>query len=124
VQGGFPVNFNRKPWNVPADKIEVTQGLLLGSCLQAIHCAKKLADDGITMNRGSRYALNVAVQRYVALHWLPRQANEAYPGDYRDLFDNLNWIQKNSGGNLCPDSPLAASFSPVRTACLPFKAKL
>jgi|GEM_PF-1600716 len=124
VQGGFPVNFNRKPCNVPADKIEVTQGLLLGSCLQAIYCAKKLADDGVTMNRGSRYALNAAVQRYVALHWLPRQENEAYPADYRDLFDNLSWIQKNSGGNPCPDRTLATSFSPVRTACLPFKAKL
>lgn len=111
IQGGFPINFDRKPWNVPAHKIEVTQGLLLGGCLQAIHSVKKLIDDGHTMNRGSRQILNPIIQRYVASHWLPRQEKEAYPADYLSLFQDLNWIEKNSGGTYYPDPTLEAYFS-------------
>lgn len=110
LQYGFPVNFDRTPSNVPANKIEITQGLLLGGCLQAIHCAKKLVDDGITMNCGSRQILNPIIQRYVASHWLPRQAKEDYPSEYLTLFNDLNWMEKNSGGKYYPDATLEACF--------------
>jgi S-adenosylhomocysteine hydrolase len=99
LQGGFPINFDRNPWNVPANSIEVTQGLLLGSCYQAISNATKPINDGTTINHGTRQALHPLIQKYVATHWLSRQTAELDSMDkYVTFFSDTNAIEKNSGG--------------------------
>ena len=67
------------------------------------------------MNHGSRQSLNLAIQRYVALHWLPRQEKEAYPAECLTVFDDLKWIEKNSGGQYYRDVGLEACFTPTPT---------
>lgn len=119
LRGGFPVNFDRTPWNVPASKIEVTQGLLLGSCMQAIRQAVTLIDDGNTTNRGSRQMLNASIQRYVALHWMHRQEGGSCPREYFSTFQDENWIEKNSGGEHQRDMALEACFNSVTLAASP-----
>lgn len=98
VGGGYPFNFDKTPWNVPAESIEVTQGLLLGGCIQAILVATQPVGDGVTVNQGSHQSLDSYIQQYVAQHWLPRQPKGSYPDSYMMLFNNVMWIQKNSGG--------------------------
>ncbi|HEV2613255.1 MAG TPA: NAD(P)-dependent oxidoreductase [Gammaproteobacteria bacterium] len=104
LQGGFPINFDRNPWNVPANSIEVTQGLLLGGCLQAILCATKAINDGKTINHiGSRQALHPLLQKYVAIHWLKRQKDYAHLEKNLAFFSDVQAIEKNSGG-IAPES--------------------
>jgi len=111
LQGGFPFNFDRNPWNVPAEDIEVTQGLLLGACIQAVTCATKPVHDGITINRGSRQILNPLIQSYVALHWLSRRSKNDYPENYKELFKTFEWIKRNSGGEYYENAFLNNCFS-------------
>lgn len=131
LQGGFPFNFDRNPWNVPAKDIEVTQGLLLGACIQAVTCATKPIHDGKTINRGTRQTLNPLIQSYVALHWLSRRPKNEYPANYHELFKILEWIQKNSGGEYYENNFLNQCFQIVSNndhqaiqACHTSRAKL
>lgn len=112
LQGGFPFNFDRKPWNVPARDIEVTQGLLFGSCIQAISSATKPIEDGTTINRGSRQSLNPLIQHYVALRWLSKQKEGRYPHKIIEAFSDLQWIQKSSGGEYHENSFITMCFNP------------
>lgn len=111
LQGGFPINFNRKPWNVPANQIEVTQGLLLGGCIQAILNAKKLVGDGVTINKSTKHqSLNPYIQYFVANHWLSRHQDLQYAMKYKEIFKNIEWVKRNSGGVFFANELIEQSF--------------
>jgi S-adenosylhomocysteine hydrolase len=128
LRGGFPINFDRKPWNVPADQIELTQGLLLGGFIQAATVASKPVNDSFTINRGSRQALDVHLQRYAALHWLQHQSVEKWPLKYQEAFSSLEWIAGNSDGGKYKSTFLTECFKELPKAVeeqvTPLRAKL
>ncbi|MBA3723231.1 MAG: hypothetical protein H0W88_12635, partial [Parachlamydiaceae bacterium] len=90
AKGGFPMNFNREPWNVPANDIEVTQGLLLGSCIQAILNASSLLIDGFNASKLSRMKLDPYLQRFVLNHWIPRQPEGRYSEEHIKQFESID----------------------------------
>lgn len=110
LQGGFPFNFDRKPWNVPAEDIEVTQGLLLGSCVQAMLCANKPKQDSHTINRGDRQILNPYIQQFVALHWLARQRADRYSHKVLDIFSDIHCIKQKSGSGIYKEDQVLLEF--------------
>ncbi|KYQ92837.1 hypothetical protein DLAC_05421 [Tieghemostelium lacteum] len=110
LRGGFPFNFDRTPFSVPAKSIEVTRGLLLAACIQAITCAHKLEEGEFIINRPNRQCLNPMMQSYVALHWLCRQPSEKYDPGLMKIFEDVIWIQKNSGGKPCSDPDIEKHF--------------
>lgn len=106
--GGYPVNFDRTPWNVPANDIELTQCLMLGSFIQAAICAEKPVGDGKTLNKISRQMLNPYLQRYVVNLWKQRPENlEKYVSDQFRLFNDIGWISDNSGGTYYESKPIS-----------------
>lgn len=107
LKGGFPVNFDREPWNVPAKDIEVTQGLLLAASIQAILTARKPINDGVTVNQPKRHMLDPYLQQRVLREWLKYQPNGRYPQDLLSNFDNIEWIKDNSGGIYYPNPTLS-----------------
>ncbi|MCK4870909.1 MAG: hypothetical protein KAS93_07355 [Gammaproteobacteria bacterium] len=97
--GGYPVNFDRAPWNVPAEDIELTQCLMLGAFIQATICAVKPVGDGVTLNKISRQMLDPNMQSYIVNIWKQISNNkEKYSSDVFRLFENAGWITDNSGG--------------------------
>lgn len=110
LKSGFPINFDRHPWNVPAKDIEVTQGLLLGACIQAILMASKPIADGITINQQKRQMLDPYVQQRVLTEWLKHQRPQRYPQELLDNFNSIEWIIENSGGEYYPNSTLSNGF--------------
>lgn len=99
-KSGFPVNFDRKPWNVPARDIEITQGLLLSACLQAITTAMKKMD---TQDEKKRQMLAPHLQQIVLKEWLKGQSAEHYSKELLDKFNDIEWIKTNSGGVYYPN---------------------
>jgi S-adenosylhomocysteine hydrolase len=110
LKGGFPVNFDREPWNVPAKDIEVTQGLLLGASIQAILTARKPIKDGFTLNQPKRHMLDPYLQQRVLREWLKYQPNQRYSQELLSNFDNIEWIIANSGGTYYPNPKLSNCF--------------
>ncbi len=98
VRGGYPFNFNGKPWNVPANEIEPTQGALLGAVIQAMVCAKKPIDGGLTINQNERLMLDPSIQQFVVEKWRRAPAAAEHPTALLDCFNQPEWIKKNSGG--------------------------
>jgi S-adenosylhomocysteine hydrolase len=96
--GGFPINFDGSPWNVPANDIAITQGLLLNACVQALFLDSKLVADGIFINKHSRYCLDPYAQKATFKIWAALQHNRSYEQQFLDAFDDIDWIAKNSGG--------------------------
>lgn len=111
VRGGYPFNFNGKPWNVPANEIEPTQGTLLGAVIQAVICAKKPSNDGFTVNRTERLMLDPHIQRFVIETWRKTPAATQHPRELLDYFSQLEWTKKNSGGAYCPKDLIRQCFS-------------
>lgn len=109
LSGGFPINFDRKPWNVPASDIEVTQGLLFGACLQAMRCATTPVGDGWTVN-GHKLCLNPHIQRYVATMWGGKQPQKRYPEGFFSRFHDVDFIAAKSGGAYKADHLLEQVF--------------
>jgi S-adenosylhomocysteine hydrolase len=124
ASGGFPINFDRKPGNVPAHDIEVTQGLLLGGCIQAILTASKPIGDGTTINHASRQSLDPYIQRYVVNHWINNQPSDRYKKELISCFQDIEWIKRNSGGKYCENSILYECFADTTEMILNLKAKL
>lgn len=78
LKGGFPFNFDRQPWNVTAQDIAMTQGLLFGACIQAILAIQRFSTLSPSTpqlhqhfkNEPSRQMLNPYLQRQVAKFWI------------------------------------------------------
>jgi len=100
ANGGFPFNFDRRPWNVPAHDIELTQGLMLISCMEGQLRASKPADSTLTCS--NRYMLSPTLQRLAVDFWQKRHADGRYPEELltRD-FQSIEWIKSQSGNGLC-----------------------
>lgn len=117
AKGGFPINFNRNPWNVPANDIEVTQGLLLGSCVQAMMSASSLVIDGFNTSKLSRRKLDPYLQRFVLNHWMQRQPEGRYSEEHIKQFESIDWINENSGGDYVENELMKDLFSEVKNYC-------
>ncbi|MCE3238746.1 MAG: D-2-hydroxyacid dehydrogenase [Gammaproteobacteria bacterium] len=111
VRGGYPFNFNGKPWNVPANEIEPTQGILLGAVIQAVTCAKKPSGDGFTINRAKRLMLDPSIQQFVIAKWRQTPAATHHSEELLDCFNQPEWIKQNSGGEYCPNDLINQCFS-------------
>lgn len=98
INGGYPLNFDGKPWNVPAPEIEPTQVALLGAVVQAIFCARKPINDGKTINRPEHLMLLPEIQRFIGQMWRKNDVAKQYSQPLLDCFTDLEWIKKNSGG--------------------------
>lgn len=101
-QGGFPFNFDKKPWNVPAKDIEVTQCCLLGAVMQA----------GLIENNRIRYKiepqqqLNSYIQSFIVTLWGEKERQSSanrFDQDTIDKFKIPNWIEEKSGRASCVD---------------------
>lgn len=111
AKGGFPMNFNKEPWNVPANDIEVTQGLLLGSCIQAMQSAHMIATDGFNVSKLSRRKLDPYLQRFVLNNWILRQPVGRYSDEHIKQFESIDWINENSGGDYVENEFMKSIFS-------------
>lgn len=107
---GFPFNFDREPWNVPAEDIELTQACLLSSVLQASLIARAPNGNG-AINRPEMYSLNPYLQSFIVHQWGQRQSNQTrYPAGFLGNFNSIPWIVKNSGGRYLPSPALEKCF--------------
>jgi hypothetical protein len=103
--GGYPANFHdRMPWNVPADKIAVTQGAMLMATIQGMLVASKPIRDGFTINPSLQLCLDPYAQRYVARIWGETQ------GKPLTEFEDLEAILKYSDGEYIPNTQLKSWF--------------
>jgi hypothetical protein len=91
--------------------IQLTRGLIFGACWQAITAAKKLVDDGLTINAPSRQMLNPYIQRYVVRSWKKTQPKDRYTEDLLTCFDDINWIKNNSADNYRQNDFIEQCFS-------------
>ena len=89
LRSGFPVNFDNSPHSVPADRIQVTRGLLFAGVLQA---AQMIRGGDL---EAKKWMLAPSLQRMCVNLW---GAVAAMPSGRvsRDYCD-LEWIAKNSG---------------------------
>ena len=96
-QGGFPFNFDKEPWNVPASDIEVTQCCLLGAVMQA----------AVIENNRIKYKtieplqqLNAYIQSFIVTLWGKREEENGdtrFDPDILNMFKIPSWIEENSG---------------------------
>lgn len=119
ICGGYPINFDGQPWNIPANEIEPTQAMLLSAVIQAIFSASKAIDDGLTANGHERIMLSPELQRFAIGHWRTTPAGNQYSKSALDCFHDLEWIRKNSGGEYCENAILKKiSFTKEETTTL------
>jgi hypothetical protein len=115
VNGGLPINFDKSPECVPANDIQLTRGLLLGGIIQAILSAKKLINDGFTVNKNNLQTLDPLIQSAVVQSWLHYQPPNQYPLQLQKDFANISWIQLNSGGTYHKNEFITHTFSSTQT---------
>ncbi len=94
LRGGFPINFDDSGESVPANDIQLTRALVLGSVLQAIQFFGKSE----ILDKGGVYALDPQIQSFVIREWLKYQPAHRFPKDITDKFQNEEWILEHSGG--------------------------
>lgn len=110
VNGGFPINFNRKKETIAAKDIQLTRGLLFGAFLQALTVATKPADDGLTINSPRLLQLDPFMQKFVVDHWKTYQPEGRYPQSILDAFTSIDYIKDTSGGVYQPNKLLEEHF--------------
>lgn len=95
LRGGFPINFDGSPESVPANKIQVTLGLVLGGLVQAA-----LYNRGSRSEGNSGIMLEPAIQRFVVTSWFEQEPlrKDWYPPNTPAAFGKLDWIRNNSTG--------------------------
>lgn len=124
VGAGYPVNFlvNSRfglTWNVPAQDIAVTQGLLFGAVVQAQLMARRPIADGVTINRALRLKLDENIQNFVVYSWDETEHGCSYPPQLMKKFkEDLGWIRLNSGGTYVENMLLKQIFSHSNTPIL------
>lgn len=102
-QGGFPFNFDRKPWNVPASDIEITQGCLLGAVIQAAI----IDEDRTKYKLQPQQQLNPYIQSFIVARWGDREQKSGinrFDKDTIDMFKVPAFIEEKSGRANCVDS--------------------
>lgn len=110
--GGYPINFDRKVGNVPAYHIEITQALLLGSCIQAQKTPYDLNNPSGKAFFPKRYMLNPNIQSFVAKGFEQLNPNSISPSVSKK-FDNKKCIISLSGGKYCPNPNLEKMFENI-----------
>jgi S-adenosylhomocysteine hydrolase len=94
MRGGFPITFDGSSQPAAANDIQLTQGLLLGALLQAVH----LLPDNPSHNNQTRLMLDPTVQQFITQVWLNEQEPEKYSKELSARFKDREWIKNNSGG--------------------------
>lgn len=97
LSGGFPINFERKAFSVPAHDIAVTRALMLGSCIQA--------GDIITWQQTMPFKrflsimTDINLQLFIAEIYLSAQSDPYYTDTMRENFKHAGYVKANSGGH-------------------------
>lgn len=112
LRGGFPITFDNSGVGAPANKIQLTAGLLFCALIQAI----TLICDPIDANIKGRVMLSPFAQRFVANIW--RKFNPSYfvSPQLTHNFNHIDWIIKNSGGTFY-DLSLMKNYFSVKDSC-------
>ena len=93
-RSGFPITFDNGPQPAPANDIQLTQGLLLCSLIQAVTL---LPDTAINCSR-SRVMLDPFIQQFIAKEWSLTQIVDNYLKEMLQRFHDFHWILSHSGG--------------------------
>ncbi len=94
LRGGMVANFTGAKNSGPANLIQITRGLLLGSIYQILNNKENL--------RNTILKLDPELQKELLHEWF-RDQNEVleyYPQDLVEKFGDIEWIAENSGGEL------------------------
>ncbi len=94
LRGGFPINFDNSSESVPAQDIQLTRALVLGSILQAIQFFKRPE----ILDTNFIYSLDSKIQKFVVNEWLKCQPTNRFSKKVIASFQDINWIRENSGG--------------------------
>ncbi len=111
LYGGFPVNFSNsatQPFNVPAPRIALTQGLLFAGIMQAFNLL------GNRELGATNVMLDPELQRYVVKVWLETTIKENnLPRDAIDkILGNVQWVIDNSKGAYDTDAMISKAMCP------------
>jgi S-adenosylhomocysteine hydrolase len=104
ARGGFPANFDGSRESVPSDDIQMTRSLLLAAVLQALFPVRR---------ESGREMLDAEFQRFVVSRWAKLQPHRSvwYAPGLLEKFTAIDWIEKNSGGNIRREAYLTAEAS-------------
>jgi len=104
-QEGFPFNFDKNPWNVPATDIEMTQCCLLGAVMQA-----SVAEHARIKYKAiePQQLLNPYIQSFIVSSWGDRElaGERRFEKDIIDMFKIPSWVEEKSGKGNYMDNPL------------------
>lgn len=95
LRGGMVANFTGSADSSPANIIQITRGLLMGSVIQAVEKIQS------TCIQSGAVVLNPIIQNKVVKSWFlinPDRKND-YDEELLENFANIEWIRNNSGIN-------------------------
>ncbi len=98
LNGGFPINFNRRQEISHPNNIQLTRGLLLGALIQSIH---HIMHNSKTTGR---IMLSPEIQKTIAIAL--SNFNNFWNADVINSFSNIHWIISNSSGEYCSSSDI------------------
>jgi len=107
IKGGFPINFDDSGESVPAQKVQLTRGLLLAALIQAATYTYHLNNPSIK----GRTMLNPQAQKFVAKAWFKANPDQTISKQLFDAFEDIEWIAKNSGGVFCESAFIEQCFT-------------
>lgn len=102
MRGGFPINFDHSGESVPANDIQLTRALVFGGVLQAIRLFDQLDGAYAPHHTLEIYKLCADLQKLVVQEWLACQPTTPafLSQNLLDGFQNEDWINEHSGGDL------------------------
>lgn len=105
LRGGFPINFDNSGESVPANDIQLTRALVLGSVLQAVKYFST-PNNSELLGMGGLYAMDPSIQSFIVEEWLKCTKKE-FPlelkknlkkEDNKDNDGDMKWIKNHSSG--------------------------
>lgn len=115
LEDGFPINFDRTPKSDPVEDMELTRCLLYCAVAQASFLAKKPIGDGITPNDSYIQMLDPNLQKLIVEKWIENQPKNRYSTEEIKCFNDIKWIEGNSGGENKENNFFASCFNPNNT---------
>lgn len=129
LYGGFPINFARstiKPFNVPATRIALTQGLLFSAIMQSMELIEKNHTSGTAVTP-TNVMLDPILQQKVVESWY-RTTIKKDDGISSELVQQFltdsTWVLQNSKGFLYHSEICKTISAPPVNKVVPFKANL
>jgi S-adenosylhomocysteine hydrolase len=117
LYGGFPVNFAQSaliPFNVPAAKIALTQGILFASIMQVLELMEKNSISGLT-SIPTNVMLDPILQQKVVEIWYRTTIKENGLSEelIQKFLTNRDWVSQSSKGTYYPSEICGAICKPI-----------